>query len=224
MENVEKGFLQEEGKAQQTGGVWLNVTRGKLVRKVEEGTEGAISRMNKLGNKVWEKFYSKIVFKIESMNIVEGEYGKQIFLNTTIGGVKHTISINNSTSYARSFYQQIFNVNLNKYFTFQPYSFEDENGKKRTGVTLYQDGQKIEKKFPENTPEVEFKQKDGKYIVNQIQEDDRLEFLENNLIKLAKENNLNIVEDEVVTETEGTVKPSQSKSKKEDSDFDFDDF
>lgn len=236
--NNNKSFLDEgaDGVSEKKSIKWLTVTRGALVEKVDEG-EGT-SRINKLGNEVFEKFYERIGFKIEHMWIEDGKYGKQIIISTHVGDNKVNITMNNDSSYARSFYSQIFNVELDKMMIFSPYSFQGDNGKTITGVSIKQDNQKVEKQFPEGTPDVSFKEKGGKFIVNNIEADERLEFLEKEINRLIEDNNLTPPESWFTTDNDNDkplsddekaeLKEAQKKGKKAnvesldvDDDFDF---
>lgn len=208
------GFLQEgNDDADKVSIKWLTVTRGALVEKVDEGK--GTSRINKLGNEVFEKFYERIGFKIEHMWIEDGKYGKQIIISTHVGDNKVNITMNNDSSYARSFYSQIFNVELDKMIIFSPYSFQGDNGKTITGVSIKQDQEKVEKQFPEGTPDVSFKEKGGKFIVNNIEADERLEFLEKEINRLIEDNNLTPPESWFTSNDNDNNKPLSDDEKAE---------
>jgi len=189
----QNSFLTEdtqgvEGNVDRPSVKWLSTTRGSLVEKVSEGQGTA--RTNKLGNVVYEKMYDQAGIKIENMWIDDGMYGKQIIIATHIGDQRVNITMHNDSSYARSFYSQIFNVDVEKHFVFRPYSFVGDKGKTITGVSIKQDGKKVSKDFPEGTPDVTFKEKGGKFIVNNIEADERIEFLEDKLNELILDKDL----------------------------------
>lgn len=226
MENLKnENFLIEEMNSNKSL-KWLTISRGLIIEKVDENTPGAKKRINKLNNEVYEKFYKKVGLVIKNIWIEEGVYGKQIMISFNLNEDNATLTINNDSSYGRSFYQQIFNCDLSKQIVIHPYRFEDDKGKTRTGVTIYQNGTKVEKQFPTDTPEVEFTEKNNKYFVNQIQQEERMEFLEKELTNFASKNNVGrpdfIKNKSENVDIAGTVRPENSK--KTDSDFDFDDF
>ena len=205
---------------------WLTCTRGALVEKVDEGK--GVARTNKLGNVVYEKTYEKIGLKIENMWVDNGRYGKQIILNTTVDGINIRVSMGNDGAYGRSLYKQIFNCDLSKHMTLRPYSFKGDNDKTITGISITQDGEKVSKEFPTGTPDVTFKEKNGKYMVNNIEADERLEFLEDKLNKLISDNNLTppdswLSKDEEEVDTTGTKAPSESNTTDDDVETDFND-
>lgn len=239
---MSNSFLQEESHdlgGEKSKVKYLNVSRGALIEKVPEGTEGAKSRINRLGNQVFEKFYERMGGTIKYLWIKEGKYGKQIFVNFPYEEDSSiNVCINLDSSYGRSFLNQIFNLDVTKPVILTPYSFKGDNGKTITGISIKQNGQKVEKGFPEGTPEVEFTQKGDKFYVNQMQQDERQEFLEDKLEKLSAENNITPPdswfsdgEDDSEVSEEGMKELEEHKKKiksekgskpGDDQDFDFD--
>ena len=136
--------------------------------------------------------------------------------------------MNNDGSYARSLYKQIFNCDLSKHMTLRPYSFKGDNDKTITGISITQDGKKVDKEFPNGTPDVSFKEKNGKFIVNNIEADERVEFLEDKLNKLISDNDLTapdswFTKTEEEVDTTGTKAPSESNTTDDEVETDFDD-
>jgi hypothetical protein len=84
---------------------------------------------------------------------IEGEYAS---LNITIldslnpESNRHIVNMSLNSSFARSFFEKMGNLEAGKLLTFRPYEFEDKKTnppKKQKGVTLIQAGEKLENYF-----------------------------------------------------------------------------
>lgn len=121
---------------------------GKFHQTVAEGTPGSVKREyeDKQGGK-----HSKIelVFDeasgiISKISFNENDYGKSLNVELDGDGI---ISLNVESNFADDFMKKLPNVDLSKKVTLSPYAFEDDNKNNRRGVTIYQDGNKIENAF-----------------------------------------------------------------------------
>lgn len=125
---------------------------GKFHLTVPEGTEGAVKREyetsdGKKGEK-WELVADFISGVINNLNVRDGDYGKQLFISFANEEGDESkppvvISLNISSNFAEDFMKKLPNINIEKKVKLVPYSFEDENGKKCRGITVYQDDKKI---------------------------------------------------------------------------------
>ena len=64
------------GLENRAGGNYITILAGKFCQKVEEGTEGATTRVNKIGNTVHEKYYTSFTGKLIDIKTQDGTYGK----------------------------------------------------------------------------------------------------------------------------------------------------
>jgi hypothetical protein len=162
-------MLQEK----QSRGTYLSIIGGEFRKTVQEGTEGAKKREYELkdGSKKtkWEKSYESLTGTITGINFHDGEYGKNITIFFKDGEEEYGVSMGVATAFAEDIMKKLPAVNLNSTLTLTPYDFEDDKGKRRRGVTIYQDGKKLENFFydkeakkqingapsPENTDEMD---------------------------------------------------------------------
>lgn len=172
--------------------IWATISNGLIVVKSNENDAKAKSRINKLGNQVWERFYRSIAGVITSINVEENKFGEtDIRVGLKNGETNGVLTFKLDSSYGRSFLAQIFNVDFTKMVEFTPWSKVTEDGTKKTRLYLgYGKRQNIEWKLPEGTPEIKWVEtKKGKVIdpVTQAEHDD---FLDVKLKELIKQNNL----------------------------------
>lgn len=116
---------------------------GKFHVTVPEGTEGAVVRKYKTsdgkeGTKI-EKTYTEVIGKITKINFYEGNFGKQ--LQVTVEDGKNdpiVLSLSTSSNYGEDMMKKLINVDPNKFVKIVPYSFLDDNGKTKKGITIWQ--------------------------------------------------------------------------------------
>lgn len=124
---------------------------GTLRLTVDEGTEGAKLREyetsdGKKGSK-WELTFKSLSGKITNLQTYEGDYGKNLLVTLAYNGGEDTISFNTATPFGEDFMKKLPNINLDEYVTIAPYSFTDDNGKVRKGVTVMQGDVKLTNYF-----------------------------------------------------------------------------
>lgn len=124
---------------------------GTLRLTVPEGTEGAVRRDyetsdGKKGTK-YELVFKSLSGRITNMQMYEGDYGKNLLVTLTYEGGEDTISFNTSSPYGEDFMKKLPKINLDEFVTISPYSFMDENGKTRRGVTVTQGDVKLQNHF-----------------------------------------------------------------------------
>ena len=129
---------------------------GKIHVASAEGVEGAVKREYETsdgakGSK-WEKVYTQLSGIISEFKFVEGNYGQQIFVTVKDGDSKPvTLTLSTNSNFGEDFMKKIFNVDMSKPVSLSPYSFEDDKGKNRKGITIIQDGNKIKNYFYDET-------------------------------------------------------------------------
>lgn len=138
-------------KEKQSSGTYLGIIGGKFRQAVPQGTPGAIlrtyeTRDGKTGEK-WEKEYESLTGRVSGVNFYDGEFGKNITVFFKDGEEDYGLTLGVATPYAEDLMKKLPAVILDKTLTITPYDFEDDKGKRRRGITIYQDGKKIESFF-----------------------------------------------------------------------------
>jgi hypothetical protein len=116
---------------------------GKIHITVPEGTEGSVVRVyetsdGKKGTKT-EMVYDDVVGKITRLSFRDGEYGTSLNVEITDGEEKPIVlSLGTASNFGEDFMKKILNVNMDKYVKVAPYTFLDENGKNKKGITIWQ--------------------------------------------------------------------------------------
>lgn len=124
---------------------------GTLRLAVAEGTDGAVQRDyetsdGKKGTK-WELIFKSLAGKIVNMQMFEGDYGKNLLVTLEYDGGADTISFNTTSPFGEDFMKKLPNINLDEFVTITPYSFVDDAGKTRKGVTVSQGDVKLTNYF-----------------------------------------------------------------------------
>ena len=165
-----------------TNTIYLSVADGNLVRQHKQATERTTERITKTGKLVYEERFKDLMAKLVKIDTKENDYGKQWQLSFTDGEVTYIVSLPFSSRYASSFLKALPNVNLYKEVRFMPWAMKDKNDatKTITGITLYQDGNKIApaytKEEPNGLPQMTKIKVKGK---EQWDDSDMMLFLEN---------------------------------------------
>lgn len=135
---------------------YYRIFKGKLVTKVDEGTEGARRREWKTPAGV-EGVTFEIVKeawkgRIYGVKTKETDYGQvcEVRFEDAV------ITMPTNSGYFQSFAQVLKNIDLSKEIIFRPYDFTDKEGKRRIGVSVTQDGEKVKNAYT-------IKGEDGKY-------------------------------------------------------------
>ena len=139
------------GSSSGGGGKYLSIFAGGFVQKCKPDADGAVMRLNKKGVEVWEKHHEYIdgtirEIKTSKYEYKPGQFQKNIEIIFDCDGEKWTIQTPYDGSFCVSFLQRFVNVGLNKLIRLKPYSFEDKEGKKRSGFVLYANAEET----PEN--------------------------------------------------------------------------
>lgn len=134
---------------------------GKFHESVSMGTEDSIIREyetsdGKKGSKN-ELVYSRITATIVNISFLEGDYGEILHLGIKGEEGEAIITVNTTSRFGSDIMKRLPNINLNESVEFAPWSMDAE-GRKRTGIVLKQNGEKVESFFEAQTG-------DGKWIV-----------------------------------------------------------
>lgn len=164
---------------------WAKIANGKVVLTSKTQLEGYIGRTNKLGNQVYELFYDTFTGKLTNVRTQDGEYGVQWFFEFDDAGKTYIITTGYDNRYARTFLVRLLNdkIDFNQPITIKPYSFVTDEEKKMTGVTIIQNGKKMDPAFSyEQLPKPQ-EVKVKKQITYNYTE--QMEFLEDLISKLV---------------------------------------
>lgn len=96
----------------------------------------------------WELLYKNVkhVF-IKDIAFEDSDYGENILITFTDGENDITLSEGTSGNFGTDIMKKLPNLIFSEKVAVQPYSFEDENGKDRRGVTFWQNGDKVPSAF-----------------------------------------------------------------------------
>lgn len=166
------------GLANREGGKYITILGGKFCVRVQEGTPGAIARVNKLGKTVHEVFYDSFTGKLVNIRTRDGEYGKSWEFDFQDAGEVYTLQLSYSNSYATNLLKILPNVDLTKEMKVQP-SQKIEDGKTKSSLFVSQDGKTLKhaytKDVPNGLPPMEQKTVKGQVVWDDTE---RLAFLE----------------------------------------------
>ena len=126
---------------------------GTLRKEVTETTPGAVKREWKSGDGKssgvkWEHIYSELSGVITTVEFYSGDYGVNLIIGVTDGDEPEVrLSMSMSSSFGEDFALKLPALDIKKPVIIKPYSFVDDNGKPKKGVTVFQDGNKVQNFF-----------------------------------------------------------------------------
>lgn len=132
---------------------FLNIVAGRIVEQVEEGTVGAVSRVNKLGRTVFEKTHDAWGGIVRDWKIEEFEYeGKKM---KTLKVLFDDASLSLSGGMMREFINKFAGADKMQPIVISPYpDFIGKDGRpKKSGLTLIQDSERIYSHFSDYNKE-----------------------------------------------------------------------
>ncbi len=128
---------------------FLHISYGKFRERAGENESGAEVRINKDNKSIWEFVFDFVEGQITGIFYKEDDkFGNnfEVVLDDKID--KFQISFKEGDSFFNDFFSKLPNVNLDKWVKLVPYDFEDKNtGKKKRGLVIWQEQNKIESKF-----------------------------------------------------------------------------
>lgn len=145
--------------------IYLSIINGKFAQKVDKDTANAVERKNKKDVMVHELMHDKASGFIKEVKVEKNDLGKQLIIVMEEIGEVYVISIPVESKYFDSFCSKIGSVNLSESLELAPYSFEGKDGKKHTGLNIYQNGNKMAYFFSNDDPK-------GKPMVGEERLDD----------------------------------------------------
>lgn len=142
-----KGLEQKDDKN------YVNIlgSDGSLRMTVDENTEGAKRREyetsdGKTGVK-YELVFKSISGMVKDISFFDGDYGQNILIDFDNEGEILTLSVNTASNYGEDLMKKLPNIDFSQRVMIKPYAFEDEKGKVRKGLTINNQGDKIQNFF-----------------------------------------------------------------------------
>lgn len=125
---------------------------GRIHVEVPEGTEGAVIREYETSSgdtgRKCELVYSEISGMISKVAFYEGDYGKSLQLTIADGDEKPVVlSLGTASSYGEDMMKKLPNIDLEREVRIVPFSFTDDKGKNKKGMTVYQGDAKVANYF-----------------------------------------------------------------------------
>ena len=124
---------------------------GSLRVQVQEGTPDAVRREFEKSDGTkgvkHELVYDALSGKITNVSFFEGDYGKLLQVKITDKGSSVYLSLSTSLNFGEDLMKKLPNINLDEDVKLVPYSFEDDNGKTKKGITVYQNKEKVKNFF-----------------------------------------------------------------------------
>ena len=158
---------------------FLNITDGKICRRVSAPTATSVERVNKLGNTVHEEFYSGWEGIITNITTKETDYGKNWEVTLQDDDTTAVLSFGYSSGYAAAFLKTLPNVDLQKPVSLSP-KLQTIGDKKKATIFVSQNGQALKWAFTKDNrnglPDLKKIKVKGK---DTWDDSDMMEFLEN---------------------------------------------
>lgn len=139
------------GAVEFNNAIFLNITEGKLARRVQSPNDKSVTRVTKTGKTVHEVFYRGWKGRITNIRTRENEYGKDWLITLTDEQGDAIIQMPYSSGYSGAFLKALPNVDLSKEIQLTP-SLKVEGDKKSVTVFINQGGQPIKWAFTKDTP------------------------------------------------------------------------
>lgn len=168
------------GAVLENNAIFLNITNGKICKKVPQPTETSVERVNKNGKTVHEEYYKGWKGKITAITVRDHpEFGK--FWNVTLTDDKGdaVLQMNYSSGYAAAFLKMLPNVDLNSDVIVTP-KLTIEGDKKKSNLFITQHGVPVKWYYTKDNmnglPQLKQVKVKGKMTWD---DSDLMEFLEN---------------------------------------------
>lgn len=139
------------GLGTQENGKFISIVGGRFCIRVQEGSEGAVSRVNKLGKTVHEKYYDNFTGKLVGIKTTEGAYGKQWVFSFQDSGEVYNLQLGYTNSFAKNIIKMLPNADLSKEMKVQPQTKEID-GKKKSSVFINQGGVSLKHAYTKESP------------------------------------------------------------------------
>lgn len=132
-------------------GNYITIFNGKFTQSVPEGTTGAVTRINKNGKTVHEKYYDSFTGKLVGIKTQDGAYGKNWLFSFKDREDIYNLQLGYSNNYAVSILKMLPNINLDIEMKVSPKS-EEKDGKTQTSLFINQNGTPVKHAFTKDNP------------------------------------------------------------------------
>ena len=127
---------------------YLTIVQGTLSQQVKEGTPNSEKRVyekkdGSTGEK-WELKFKSVSGVISKMEIKDSDFGEQLIIVISDAGEFFQLQLPLTSNYFTDFGRKLPNIQLQYPVTISPYDFTTKEGKKKTGMTISQEGVKLE--------------------------------------------------------------------------------
>jgi hypothetical protein len=140
------------GLEQRDGGRYISIIGGKFCQRVQEGTEGSVSRVNKLGNTVHEKYYDSFTGKLLDIKVTDGNYGKQWSFSFQDKADVYNLQLGYTNSFAKNIIKMLPNVDLSKEMKISPMTKVEADGTKKSSIFINQNGNALKHFYTRDNP------------------------------------------------------------------------
>lgn len=128
----------------------LTIAAGKIAKRVQEGTKGAVNRTGTVGSKefsVWELQFDYLEGYIKSVVLEEGKFGKQVLIGMEDEGETYTLRLKFGSAPCTTIVCRLENLDFTKKVKISPFNYLDDNNKERTQVGVRCGGEKVVSKY-----------------------------------------------------------------------------
>lgn len=145
------------GTDQHTSKTYLNIVGGKISMRVKEGTEGAVSRINKNNVTVWEMKYDKLSGRIADINLEDSDHGKVWVVTIQDGIDYYYLHLPISGRITNGLMHRLPNIDLSQEVTLKVFRiFNEKKQKDQDYLVVYQGGEeksnKVENFYTRENP------------------------------------------------------------------------
>lgn len=134
-----------------TSAIYLNITGGKIARRIKNESDTSKSRTLKDGKLIYEELYDNVSGLITGIKIKEGQYGRQLSISLDEDGEQAVLQMPFSSGYAISFLKALPNADLKQKVTLVPKS-EEKDDKTKTVLFISQGGKGVKWAFTKDNP------------------------------------------------------------------------
>ncbi len=140
------------GLGTQENGKYISIVGGRFCIRVQDNAEGAVSRVNKLGKTVWEKYYDNFTGKLVSIKVTDGAYGKQWVFGFEDAGTVYNLQLGYTNSFAKNIIKILPNADLTKEMKVSPSTKVEADGTKKSSLFINQDGKALKHAYTKVEP------------------------------------------------------------------------
>lgn len=140
------------GAVLENNAIFLNITNGKICKKVPQPTETSVERVNKNGKTVHEEYYKGWKGRITAITVRDHpEFGKFWNITLTDSDGDAILQMNYSSGYSAAFLKILPNIDLNSDVVITP-NLKKEGDKNKTSLFITQHGIPVKWHYTKEDP------------------------------------------------------------------------